>query len=204
MIAAHSEETTKPEPPCITEDTEEGRMNRTKAWVTEAATQDITWESDRELFYQDQDVRLKEPEQADSHVTPASQRRSEPSMDLPSGRRASIASRRIDRSPDHQAREKIERSVRSGWIEPSLPSEEHTERGSPFKEKTKHNVRSGWTEPSLVEEERTKRGSPFKEKSERSVTKDWPEPGLRVRREVERSARSGLSSFGQKGVPPST
>ena len=81
-----SEETTKPEPPCVTEDTEAGRMNRTKAWVADAATQDIGWETDGELMYQDQDVRLKEPERTDSHVTPASQRRSD----------ASKASRRIE------------------------------------------------------------------------------------------------------------
>ena len=87
-----SSETTRPEPPCATEDTEEGRKNRTEAWIAKATIQDTAWESNEELSYQDQDVRLKRPEQANSHVTTASQRRSELKMDLPSGRRASITS----------------------------------------------------------------------------------------------------------------
>ena len=71
-----SEETTKPGPPCATEDTEEGRRNRTKAWITEAAAQDMGWEDDGELevMHQDHDVRLREPERVDSRVPPVSQR----------------------------------------------------------------------------------------------------------------------------------
>ena len=89
---ARSDETTRPEPPCVTKDTEEGRKSSTKAWDAEAAAQDIAWKFDEELPYQDQDVRLKQPEQANSHVTPASQRRSELSMDLHPRRRLSVAS----------------------------------------------------------------------------------------------------------------
>ena len=54
-----SNETTRPEPPCSTKDTEEGRRNRIEAWVAKATTQDTAWESNEELSYQDQDVRLK-------------------------------------------------------------------------------------------------------------------------------------------------
>ena len=89
---AHLDETARPEPPCATEDMEVGRRNRTKAWVAEVTTQSTAWEFDEELSHQDQDVRLKQAEQVDSHVTPASQWRSELSVDLLSGRRASIAS----------------------------------------------------------------------------------------------------------------
>ena len=102
-----SNETTRPEPPCATEDTEEGRRNRIEAWVAKATTQDTAWESSEELSYQDQDVRLKQPEQGNSHVTTASQRRSELRMDLPSGKRASIASQRTDRdgrAPENKTR----------------------------------------------------------------------------------------------------
>ena len=103
-----SEETTKPGPPCTTEDTEEGRRNRTKAWITEAATQDMGWEDNGELevMYQDQDVRLREPERADSHIPPVSQRGSD----------ASNAPRRIERSPGQGPRE------RSGVAESNLAS----------------------------------------------------------------------------------
>ena len=80
-----------PELPCATDDTEERRRNRTKAWITETATQDVDWKSngEPEVTYQDQDVRLREPERANSHVPPASRRGSD----------ASNASRMIERSP---------------------------------------------------------------------------------------------------------
>ena len=120
-----SSETTRPEPPCATEDTEEGRKNRIEAWVAKATTQDTAWESNEELSYQDQDVRLKRPEQANSHVTTASQRRSELKMDLPSGRRASIASRRTDRGPDPTSGRRS--SVASEVAEPNLASQQRSE-----------------------------------------------------------------------------
>ena len=98
-LIAPSDETGRPKSPCVTEDTEEGRKNRTQAWVAEAAAQDIAWKFEEELPYQDQDVRLKQPEQASSHVTPASQWRSELSVDLHPRRRSSVASRRTEPSP---------------------------------------------------------------------------------------------------------
>ena len=87
-----------PEPPCATEDTEEGRRNRTKAWIAETATQDVDWKGngEPEVTYQDQDVRLREPERANSHVPPASRRGSD----------ASNASRMIERSPGQEYRER--------------------------------------------------------------------------------------------------
>ena len=117
---APSDETRKPEPPCTTEDTEEGRRSRTQAWVAEAATQDTTWRFDAELPYQDQDVRLKQPEQASSHFTPESQRRSELSIALHPRRRSSIASQRTEPTPVSRSGRRS--SIATQRTEPSLVS----------------------------------------------------------------------------------
>ena len=67
------------EPPCTTEDTEEGRRNRVEAWITETTIQEADWkDSERSgTLYRDQDVRVRVPKRTSSHVYSTSQRRSD-------------------------------------------------------------------------------------------------------------------------------
>ena len=94
--------TTRPEeplePPCATEDTEEGRRNRVEAWITETTIQEADWkDSERSgTLYRDQDVRVRAPRRTNSHVHSTSRRRSD----------ADDATRGIEQAPGRRTREK--------------------------------------------------------------------------------------------------
>ena len=189
--------------PCATEDTEEGRRNRTKAWITETATQEVDWKGngEPEVMYQDQDVRLKEPKRANSHVPPASQRGSD----------ANNAPRRIERSPGQESRE------RSGVAESSLASRRRSvlsvdlhprKRPSETSEMIEGNLisrrRSG--ESADVRSGRTSRiTSPQKERMDTAYRR-WEEPSFtrRSMRKLSPVPREEMNLTDYADPPPTT
>ena len=192
-----------PEPPCATKDTEEGRRNRTKAWVTETATQDVGWKGNREpeVTYQDQDVRLREPERANSHVPPASRRGSE----------ASNASRMIKRSPGQESRE------RSGVAGSSLASRRRSVLSVDLHPRKRPSEASETIEGSLISRRRSGESadvrssrrsritSPQKEKIDTAYRR-WEEPSFtrRSRRKSSPVPQEEMSLTDYADLPPTT
>ena len=179
------------------------RRNRTKAWVTETATQDVDWKGNREpeVTYQDQDVRLREPERANSHVPPASRRGSD----------ASNASRMIKRSPGQESRE------RSGVAGSSLASRRRSVLSVDLHPRKRPSEASEMIEGSLISRRRSGESadvrssrrsritSPQKEKIDTAYRR-WEEPSFtrRSRRKSSPVPQEEMSLTDYADLPPTT
>ena len=63
----HLGKSTRSKPPYATEDTDEGRTARTKAWVSNVANHGVSGEIDEELAEQDMEIRLRKNECVNNH-----------------------------------------------------------------------------------------------------------------------------------------
>ena len=165
------------EPPCATEDTEEGRRNRVEAWITETTTADWKDSERSGTLHWDQDVRVRVPKRTSSRVHSTSQRRSD----------ADNATRRIEQVPGQGTREKLNlASSRRIVIGMDLsPRKRPSEASEAIEGSQNSRGRSG--ESAGVRPSRTSRiTSPQKEKMDTAYS-GWEEPNFAHRTAREAS-----------------
>ena len=199
--ATHPEETLGL--PCSTEDTEEGRRNRIEAWITDATTQAADWKDgeEPEATSQGQDVRLREPKQASSHVPSASQKGSD----------VNSVSRKMERNPGQESRETSKvaessvasrrRNVMSVDLHPRKRPSEASEmiEGSLFSRR-----RSG--ESTDVRSGRTPRSTPPRKERIDTAYRRWEEPNFthRPARNFSPVPQEEMSLTDYADLPPTT